>query len=153
RIPGEGSRSPLIPTAESQILIGKTLSQLKKPLITIWTTSQFAYDQRIQRIARTMDEMGADVQVFDRGTENHPEGRLKTRNPGGPAMYLEYNRQISRLLKQTRSDLVYAADIDVMPGLVWGLKGKKDAPLLLDLHEWFPEVMELQDKPLKKAVW
>lgn len=100
-----------------------------------------------------MEEMGADVRVFDRGTESHPEGRLQTRSSSGPMMYFEYNRQISRLVKQTRSDLIYAADIDVMPGLMWGLWGKKDIPLLLDLHEWFPEVVELQHKPLKKAVW
>ncbi|HLU94231.1 MAG TPA: glycosyltransferase [Membranihabitans sp.] len=124
-----------------------------KPLISIWTSSQYPFDQRIQRIRSTMEDMGALVTVWDRRIPGYPEGRIATKHDHGPAFYFELNRQIAHLVNQHRSDLVYAADIDVMPGLMWGLRGTAENPVVLDLHEWFPEVIELVHKPLKRLFW
>ena len=124
-----------------------------KPLISIWTTSQYPFDQRIQRIRTTMEDMGAAVNVWDRKTPKYEGGRISTRMTRGPGFYFEYNRQISHLVNQDGSDLVYAADIDVMPGLMWGLRGAVEKPVVLDLHEWYPEVIELVNKPLKRLFW
>lgn len=128
---------------------------MKKPVISIWTTSQYPYDQRVQRIVHTMKWMGAEVKVWDRRTQKYGEGKIETEQERGPAFYFQYNRQIARLVNEEPSDMIYAADIDVMPGLMWGLfPGVREGnPILLDLHEWFPEVFELQKKPLRKFLW
>lgn len=121
--------------------------------MTIWTTSQYLYDQRIQRIHQVMVDAGMQVKIFDRATSQYPEGELKSTFSKGPAMYFDYNRRIASQVKKQKADLIYAADIDVMPGLIWGLQGSSNRRLLLDLHEWFPEVIELEGKPMKKAIW
>lgn len=124
-----------------------------KPSVSIWTTSQLAYDQRIRRIISTIESIGGTVTVWDRKTAAYPEGKIEPRWNHGPGMYLDYNRRIAGLVNQHKTDLIYAADIDVMPGLMWGLRGEDGTPLLLDLHEWYPEVIELEKKPLKRALW
>lgn len=111
------------------------------------------YDQRIQRFIRTMESMGAEVTVWDRRTKRYPSGAIETRWSHGPAMYLDYNRIIARMIRHHKSDLIYAADIDVMPGLIFGLRHNREIPVILDLHEWFPQVIELEGRPLKKSVW
>lgn len=121
--------------------------------VAVWTTSQLMYDQRILRIKRVMETMGMQVTVYDRQTELYKAGRISTKRTGGPGFYLEYNARISRLAKTLAPDLHYAADIDVMPGLMLGLRPDKKIPLLLDLHEWYPEVIELSGRPIKKKIW
>lgn len=124
-----------------------------KPSVSIWTTSQLKYDQRIRRIISTIESIGGTVTVWDRKTAAYPEGKIEPRWNHGPGMYLDYNRRIARLVSQHKTDLIYAADIDVMPGLMWGTSGNDKTPLLLDLHEWYPEVIELEKKPLKRVLW
>lgn len=124
-----------------------------KPKATIWTTSQFPFDQRLQRVVSTMKSSGMEVTVWDRKTDDHTAGQIKVAPSGGPSFYLAYNREIARKVRSTDSELIYAADIDVMPGLMWGLGRNTDRKLILDLHEWFPEVVELERKPIKKAIW
>jgi len=97
--------------------------------------------------------MGADVSIFDRRTDQYPDGRIQIPFRKGPEMYMAYNRQIARLIRDIQSDLIYAADIDVMPGIMWGLGSRPSIPVILDLHEYFPEVIELQERPLKQWIW
>lgn len=121
--------------------------------VAVWTTSQLMYDQRILRIKSVMEAMDMRVEVYDRQTEMYRAGRISTKRTGGPGFYLEYNARISRLARTLTPDLHYAADIDVMPGLMLGLRRKKKIPLLLDLHEWYPEVIELSGRPVKRKIW
>lgn len=124
-----------------------------KPSVSIWTTSQYPFDQRIQRIAAVMTSLGAEVIIWDRWSENYPEGKIKPRMTSGPAFYLDYNLKVFQMARKHRTDLTYAADIDVMPGLMRAIGPSGKTPLLLDLHEWFPEVIELNDKPVKRRIW
>jgi len=124
-----------------------------KPLVSIWTSSQLTYDQRILRIKSVMESMDMSVQVWDRATPQYRNGRIKVKPVSGPRFYLAFNREIHRQAAKQDAALHYAADIDVMPGLITGLRKKKEIPLLLDLHEWFPEVVELTGKPVKKRIW
>lgn len=124
-----------------------------KPLVSIWTSSQLTYDQRILRIKSVMESMGMKVVVWDRATPQYPDGRIRVKPTSGPSLYAALNREISRQASQQNVALHYAADIDVMPGLIVGLRKKKEIPLLLDLHEWFPEVVELTGRPVKKMIW
>ena len=102
-----------------------------KPSVSIWTTSQYPFDQRIQRIAAVMSSLGAEVTVWDRWTEKYPEGKIKPRMINGPGFYLDYNLKIYQLARKHKADLIYAADIDVMPGLMRALGSSKKTPLLL----------------------
>lgn len=124
-----------------------------KPIVTIWTTSQFPFDQRLRRIASALKSAGWNVTVWDRKTADNARGKIDVAPSTGPSFYLAYNRAIARNVSKTTSELIYAADIDVMPGLMWGLGKYKRHKLILDLHEWFPEVVELDRKPIKKAIW
>lgn len=122
--------------------------------VSIWTTSQFPYDQRLQKIRSLLESTGAEVTVWDRYLPSHPEGKIRTRRNHGPAFYAEYNREIAHLVAKHAGEVIYAADIDVMPGILWARRWKQvRKPLILDLHEWYPEVIELQGKPLKKKIW
>src|SRR5690625_7064867 len=89
-----------------------------KPLVSIWTSSQLTYDQRILRIKSVMESMDMSVQVWDRATPQYRNGRIKVKPVSGPRFYLAFNREIYRQAAKHDAALNYEADIVVMPGLI-----------------------------------
>lgn len=102
-------------------------------------------DQRVDRHRRTLTEAGFDVVVL---------GRLDvpTRHRRGWQFYYELNRGLRRKVAEQRPDIVWANDTDTLLGCYLAARRRR-AKLVMDAHELFPEVPEIQHKPLVKWVW
>ena len=70
----------------------------------------------------------------------------------GPLFYLMFNLRIFWKLIFSSFDVIHAVDLDTLPAAYFAckLKGKK---LVYDSHEYFTEVPELIERPVKRAVW
>ncbi len=77
---------------------------------------------------------------------------LSTPHTRGWRFYAEYNIALWRRLLQLKPNAVWANDTDTLPGC-WLAARRLHCPLVMDAHELFPEVPEIQHKPLVKWVW
>ncbi len=123
-------------------------------------TNDLVYDQRMQRICRTLAEAGFAVTLLGRlkkGSPTLPEQlfeqrRLRCWAQKGPFFYAEYNIRLFFFLLTARFDALCTVDLDTMPGgaLAAWLRRKKR---VFDAHEYFTEVPEVSDRRLVKVVW
>lgn len=128
--------------------------------ISIFSTSYFVTDQRIQRVTSTLNENGYSIKVYSR---KHPQLPI-TKNDGikvryirtlfkkGPFFYLFYNFKIFQRILFSKVDIIYANDLDTLMGC-WMGSVARFKPLIYDSHELFTEVPELINRPLIKAIW
>src|SRR5688572_26752370 len=113
-------------------------------------TNDLTYDQRMQRICRSLSAWGYDVELIGRerelsvplSSETFRQTRLNCFFSKGKLFYLEYNLRLLFYLLFTRFDAVCAIDLDtIVPVFIIGkLKGAK---LIYDAHEYFTEVPEV----------
>ena len=125
--------------------------------ISFVSSSFLQTDRRMQRIIKSLSSkykirwisrsMGAD-RVFD----DSEHTIFNTIFKRGVLFYLEMNMRLFIKLVLSRTDIISAVDLDVLPAcfLVSMLRNKK---LVFDSHELFHEVPELQSKTIKKAIW
>lgn len=108
-------------------------------------TNDLVTDRRVLRHARTLREIGYEVELLGRND-------LRVRNKKTWKFYAEYNLRLWWRLLHTRCDVVWANDTDTLPAcwLAARLRGRR---LVMDSHELFPEVPELVDRPRVKHVW
>jgi glycosyltransferase involved in cell wall biosynthesis len=128
--------------------------------IIFCVTNDISFDQRMQRICRSLSTSGYDVTLVGRTLDSSvplmPElfsqHRLKCFFNKGKAFYIEYNLRLFCWLLFQQFDAVCAIDLDtILPALFTAkLKRKK---LVYDAHEYFPEVPEVTNRPLVKKVW
>ena len=102
-------------------------------------------DQRVERHRRALTEAGYDVVVLGRGD-------VPTRHGRGWRFYLELNWGLRRRVAAEGPDIVWANDTDTLPGCWWAAHRMR-CKLVMDAHELFPEVPEIQHKPFVKWVW
>jgi glycosyltransferase involved in cell wall biosynthesis len=129
-----------------------------KKRIILSVTNDLATDQRVQKVAQTLIDMGAEVSLVGRklkGSMPVPKfehHRMRLLFNRGVAFYVEYHIRLFLLLLFKRADILVANDLDtLLPNyLVSKLKGVQ---LVYDSHEYFTEVPELQGSPLKKKIW
>jgi glycosyltransferase involved in cell wall biosynthesis len=140
--------------------IEHTFIRMKARKVSIYTISTLTTDQRIQRAAGTLSRNGYQVTVFARkGRRSTSEKgfefdvkRLGCIFSGGPLFYLEFNVKIFINLLFTSTSLIYANDLDTLPGC-WLASILKSTPLVYDSHELFTEIPELIGHPAKKRLW
>ncbi len=77
---------------------------------------------------------------------------LSTPHSSGWRFYLEFNIELRRRLLELKPDVVWANDTDTLLGC-WLAARRLRSKLVMDAHELFPEVPEIQHKPLVKWVW
>lgn len=131
-----------------------------KQKIIICLTGDLSTDYRVHKTAMSLIKMGYDVCCVSRymkgfGTIDSRDYNyriLKTIFKKGPLFYAEINlRQFIYLLLH-RSEAVVAIDLDTLAGCWLGSRfGKRK--LIYDSHEYFPEVPELQHRPIVKNIW
>ena len=133
---------------------------MKNRRIIICTTSFIAYDRRMQRIGLELADHGYVLEWLGRIRKEeqidlpfHIED-VRCFFKRGFVFYLEYNlRLFFKLLKRLNaSDIVNAVDFDTLPACYWAGKFRKST-LVFDSHEYFQEVPELSNKPMKKGIW
>ncbi|MFM2377325.1 MAG: hypothetical protein RLZZ165_2422 [Bacteroidota bacterium] len=128
--------------------------------VIISVTSDLSNDQRVDRMASTLMEMGFSVCLVGRQRRDspplepraYPARRLRFYFERGKLFYLMYALKMSWWLLFRRVDILLANDLDTMlPNfLVARLRGKR---LVYDSHEYWTEVPELMHRPLARAAW
>jgi glycosyltransferase involved in cell wall biosynthesis len=136
----------------------KHLSDMARICLTV--TNVLNYDQRMQRIASTLQQAGYDVVLIGRNRKGAPplldqpfdQVRLPCRLEQGPLFYLEYNLRLFFWLIRRPFDAVGLVDADTLlgGGLAAILRRKKR---IFDAHEFYTQVPELINRPLVRWLW
>jgi len=123
-------------------------------------TNDIRYDQRMIRIASTLQKEGYQVLLIGRKKKDTPPlplypfktNLLTCYFKSGILFYLEFNLRLFLFLSANKADALYAVDFDTLPAsYIYHLLFSK--PFVFDSHELFTEVPELQHHPLKKWIW
>jgi len=131
---------------------------LKKVIISV--INDLATDQRVDRTATTLVEIGFKVLMIGRKLKNSlplKEKSYKTKRMillfnKGPFFYVEYNIRLFLFLLFHKSDLLVSNDLDtLLPNYL--IHKIKKAKLVYDSHEYFTGVPELENKKIKKKIW
>ena len=131
-----------------------------KPKVCMSVINDLAGDQRVHRIASTLEKNGFEVLVIGRLLPDsialHPNSyrtyRMKLWFRKGKLFYLEYNLRLFFYLFLRPLDILHANDLDTLLAnfLISRLRRKK---LVYDSHEYFTGVPELLDRPRTRAIW
>ncbi|MGV3640528.1 MAG: hypothetical protein ACO1NZ_08425, partial [Adhaeribacter sp.] len=131
---------------------------IKKILFAV--TTDLNYDQRMQRICRSLQQAGYAVTLVGRQwpqsrpleTQIYAQHRLKCRFSKGKLFYLEYHLRLAWFLWPRRDNAYVAIDLDtVLP--VYGKARLSGTPFVYDAHEYFPETPEVVRRPWIKGLW
>ena len=131
-----------------------------KRTIRIYANSDLVTDQRVHRTATSLSNLGYNVVVIGRKPENSSSSNgkpykvkhIKPLFSKGPLFYISFNFRIFLSLIFSKVSLVYANDLDTLPGCSLGamFRFKK---MVYDSHELFTEIPELINRPLKRMIW
>ena len=134
------------------------MGRLKRIVFTV--TNDLTYDQRMQKICRSLAGAGYSIELVGRERdfsipltkEPFEQTRLKCIFTRGKLFYLEYNIRLLIYLTFSPFDAACAIDLDtIVPICIIGkLKGAK---LIYDAHEYFTEVPEVVRRPKVQKVW
>lgn len=131
---------------------------MKRVICTV--TNDLNYDQRMIRIAGTLQAHGYDVLLVGRELpvskplrkQEFSQKRLKCFFHKGKFFYMEYNLRLLWLLLFTPFNIVHAVDLDtLLPARISSFFKRKI--LVFDSHEIFTEVPELIGRTFTKRVW
>jgi glycosyltransferase involved in cell wall biosynthesis len=128
--------------------------------ITFAVSNDIRYDRRMQRICTTLAENGFEVTLVGRKLPDSialPEFqfrcvRLKCWFTKGKLFYIELNIRLYFYLLKLQSDIFSAVDLDTALPVLW-VSRQKGKPSCLDAHEYFPEVPEVERRPIVKWIW
>lgn len=130
----------------------------RKIIFTV--TNDLTYDQRMQKICRSLSNAGSEIELVGRersfslplSIEPYKQTRLKCIFNKGKLFYLEYNLRLLFYLMLQKADALCAIDLDTIVPV--SLIGKaKGAKLIYDAHEYFTEVPEVIRRPSVKKIW
>jgi len=131
--------------------------QLKRIIISV--TNDLSSDQRVNRAALVLSEMGYEVLLVGRELRHSPPvaGGFKCRRfklffNKGPLFYAEYNLRLFFYLLFKKHDLLLANDLDTLLANFIVSKLRK-SELVYDSHEYYTEVPELQHRRFVRGVW
>lgn len=139
-------------------MASKVTMPAKKIILTV--TNDLTYDQRMQRICRSLACAGYTIELLGRlrgnsippANEPYLQTRLTCIFNKGKLFYIEYNLRLLFYLLFQNFDAVCAIDLDTIAPVY--IAGKlKGARLVYDAHEYFPEVPEVVRRPAVKRVW
>ena len=133
---------------------------MKKKRIILSVINDLVGDQRIHRIATTLQEAGAEVWVVGRKLPDSlpltPRGyqthRMRLWFRKGKFFYLEYNIRLLGWLLFRRADVLTANDLDTLLANFLAAR-LKSCHLVYDSHEYFTEVPELTGRPATRRIW
>ncbi len=108
-------------------------------------TNDLVTDRRVMRHAAALCEAGCEVTLIGRN-------ELGVRNRKTWKFYAEYNLRLWWRLLRTKCDVVWANDTDTLLGSYVAARMKRKK-LVMDAHELFPEVPELEGREKVKHVW
>ena len=117
-------------------------------------------DQRIHRIASTIQQAGYEVLVIGLRHKNTPilptrpysTYRIPMWFRRGKGFYLEFNLRLLLFLLRKRPQLLNANDLDTLLANYLASRWNK-IPLVYDSHEYFTELPELIHRPRTRSIW
>lgn len=116
-------------------------------------------DQRVHKVALTLQELGYDVLLVGRRLKNsvplertYRTKRFQLLFNKGFLFYANHNIRLFWFLLFRRFDLVWSVDLDTLWAGYMYSKLKKTR-LVYDSHELFTEVPELANRPFVKRFW
>jgi len=129
-------------------------------LILVSVTNDLITDQRVDRVCRTLQCMGFRVELNGRirrkslplTKRDYETYRMRLWFEKGPLFYAAYNISLFFRLFGQKPDVLLANDLDSLPANFLYAKMKKK-PLVVDCHEYFTGVPELNGRPITKWVW
>lgn len=133
---------------------------MHKKKVILAVTTDINFDQRVQRIAKSLSEDNWDVWVVGRELPSSPpliaakynQYRLKCFFNKGKLFYAEFNIRLFIYLLFKKYNTVTANDLDTVLGVFFSSFFKK-CRMIFDAHEYFTEVPELQNRPSTRKVW
>ena len=124
------------------------VNENKGARIVMAVSNDMLTDQRIMRHVAALSEAGYEVDTVCRTD-------LPVRWQRGWRFYAAFNWRLWRRIKSEvnsgKYGIVWANDADTLLGCWLAAHGR--CKLVMDAHELFPEVPEIQEKPLVKRVW
>lgn len=133
---------------------------MTKKKIILSIINDFVGDQRVQRIAGHLHDIGYEVQIVCRQLPNslpvqgfpYSVHRMSLFFLKGKLFYAEFTIRLFLYLLFQKSDIFVANDLDtLLPNfLISKLKAKR---LIYDSHEYFTECPEIIHRPLVQKVW
>ncbi|MFN8323815.1 MAG: glycosyltransferase [Chitinophagales bacterium] len=135
------------------------MAELKKK-ITLTVTNDLTYDQRMQKIGRSLCAAGFEVELVGRirnyskplTEEPFKQTRLRCFIHKGKLFYIEYNLRLLIYLLFCKTEAICAVDLDtIVPVFIAGWL--KRVKLIYDAHEYFTEVPEVIHRKRVQQVW
>ncbi len=128
--------------------------------IIISVTNDLVANQRVHRVACTLQEEGANILLVGRQLPNsnpiigrtYSTHRMRIPINKGPLFYAFFNIWLFFYLLFQKADGLVSNDLDTLPANFLVAK-IKHIQLVFDSHEYFTEVPELIDRPQIKAFW
>lgn len=128
--------------------------------VSVAVITDLETDQRVRKVCTWMHEQGYIVTLtglerpFSAQMPIRPyvQNRLITQQQKGILFYAEWKWKLYLALRKIPADVIYANDLDsLFPS--WLAAKELNAKLVYDSHEWFTEVPELLNQPIKKWIW
>jgi glycosyltransferase involved in cell wall biosynthesis len=130
------------------------------PTVVFSVTNCICFDQRVQKIAATLSNLGCEITIVGRhlGDCCEPDAipfrthRFKMIFKRGFLFYKFMNIRLFFYLLLHRFNILIANDLDtLLPNYL--VSKLKRLPLVYDSHEYFTGVPEIQNRPFVKWVW
>ena len=123
-------------------------------------TNDLNSDQRMHRICNYLNSKNQRlILIGHQKVSSHPiraqsysQKRLKTLFQKGPLFYLEFNIRLFLILMKKKVSKYYSVDLDTLLA-IGVLSFIRRKPFVFDSHEFFSELPELANSPLKRFVW
>jgi glycosyltransferase involved in cell wall biosynthesis len=128
--------------------------------IILAVTNDISTDQRVIRVAHTLQKMKARITIIGRHFRyTHPDAeqpfraiRMRLIFNKGPLFYAEYNTRLLFRLLVMKGDILVSNDLDTLPA-VYVASVIKNTALIYDSHEYFTEVPELRNRRFIRRIW
>ena len=127
--------------------------------IIVSVTNDLVTDHRVHKVCTTLSQNGYEVKLVGRKFRNsqpveriYKTDRMRLFFNRSAFFYAEYNIRLFFYLLFDRTDLYLSNDTDSLPANYLASKIRRK-PLVFDAHEMFPEVPEVTNRKLVKAVW
>jgi glycosyltransferase involved in cell wall biosynthesis len=131
---------------------------MKRVILAV--TNDLNFDQRMQRVCRTLVAAGYAVTLVGRqlphslplAQQPYQQHRLNCHFHKGKLFYIEYNLRLFLWLLRHTAHALCANDLDTILPILLAARIRR-IPCLYDAHEYFTQVPEVVNRPITRKIW